>query len=63
MSELQQKAGEFVERHRDFVLHYSIELTEDIARDDGKLGKKALAKVNDDLRRYLGSEISYRLTP
>jgi hypothetical protein len=59
--ELQQKAGEFVERHKDFVLHYSIELADDIARDDGKLGKKALAKVNDDLRRYLASEISYRL--
>lgn len=59
--EIQQKAVEFVERHKDFIAAYAIELAEDVAQDDGKLGKKALAKVNDDLRRYLGSEIKRRL--
>lgn len=59
--EIQQKALIFVERHKWFIRDYAIELAEDIAQDDGKLGKKALAKVNDDLRRYLGSEIKHRL--
>ncbi len=59
--EIQQKALDFVERHKGFIRDYAIELAEDIAQDDGRLGKKALAKVNDDLRRYLGSEISRRL--
>lgn len=59
--EIQQKAVEFVERHKDFIAAYAIELADDIAQGDGKLGKKALAKVNDDLRRYLGSEIKRRL--
>lgn len=59
--EIQQKALDFIERHAEFIIAYSVELAEDIAQDDGKLGKKALAKVNDDLRRYLGSEIKRRL--
>lgn len=59
--EIQQKAVEFVERHKDFIAAYAIELADDIAQDDGRLGKKALVKVNDDLRRYLGSEIKRRL--
>ena len=59
--EIQQKAVAFVERHTEFIFDYAIELAEDIAQDDGKLSKKALAKVNDDLRRYLGSEIKRRL--
>lgn len=59
--EIQQKALIFVERHKWFIRDYAIELAEDIAQDDGRLGKKALAKVNDDLRRYLGSEIKHRL--
>lgn len=59
--EIEQKALDFVERHAEFITNYGVELAEDIAQDDGKLGKKALAKVNDDLRRYLGSEIKRRL--
>lgn len=59
--EIQQKAVAFVERHTEFIFDYAIELAEDIAQDDGKLSKKAIAKVNDDLRRYLGSEIKPRL--
>lgn len=59
--EIQQKALDFVERHKNFIAAYAIELAEDIAQDDGRLGKKALAKVNDDLRQYLGSEIMRRL--
>lgn len=59
--EIQTRAGAFVERHKDFIADYAVELTMVIANDQGKLGKKALRGVNDDLRGYLGSEIRRRL--
>lgn len=59
--EIQERAGAFVEQHKDFIAKYAIDLAKDIAQDNGKLGKKALAKVNQDLRRYLGAAISRRL--
>lgn len=60
--EIKAKAGDFVERHREFIMDYAIELAEDIAREDGKLGKKPLRELNNRLRQYLGPEVRRRLS-